>query len=349
MRQPCIAPESSRTPSTRPLSCFLCRSEDIRRHWEGSDKKFQGPGRFTYVKCHGCRLVCLHPRPSAQELAQYYPDHVTVVRRDGEGTWLEQARQWLKQIVAEEWYGYRPQPNVIRASHFRLLRKVMGFPFRPFLRQVPRQRSGGRVLDIGCGSGGYLAFLTKLGWTCHGIEPGPKSRAYAQEVLGLTVHHGPLQSCRFPDSFFDVVTMWHVIEHLPDPLETLQEIRRILKPDGIIMLRTPNVDSLEARLFRGHWYGLDPPRHLFVLAPDTIRAMLERSGFVITRLSYQYHFVDCSRSLLYLLSECKSSRLYRLLARRIWYFEVALVICSPLRRILGHGGAMHVEARKASS
>ena len=349
MTQPCIASESSMAPLTRPLSCFLCGSEEVQRHWEGSDKKFQGPGRFTYVKCRGCELVFLHPRPSTQELTQYYPDHVTVVRTGREGTWLEQGRQWLKQIVAEEWYGYRPLSNVIRTSHVRLLLKVLGFPLRPLLRQVPRQRSGGQVLDIGCGSGGYLAFLAKLGWTCHGIEPGPKSRAYAQSILGLTVHQGPLESCRFPDSFFDIVTLWHVIEHLADPLETLQEIRRILKSDGTVMLRTPNVESWEARLFRGHWYGLDPPRHLFVFAPGTIRAMLERSGFAMTRLSYQYHFVDCSRSLLYLLSECKSSHLYRLLARGIRYFEVALAICSPLRRVLGRGSAMHIEARKVLS
>lgn len=346
MPTPCTEREPSMLSPAQNAVCSLCGGQGVDRLWEGSDKKFRGPGRFLYVRCRGCGLVFLHPSPSDQEMAQYYPDHVTAVLREGQGTALETTRQWLKRVVAEDWYGYVTRHQT---SPVRLLRKALTLPFRPFLSQVPRQCPDGRVLDIGCGSGGYLAFLATLGWTCHGIEPGPKSRAYAQEVLGLTVHQGPLESCRFPEAFFDVVTMWHVIEHLPDPLGTLREVRRILKPDGLLMLRTPNVASWEARVFRGNWYGLDPPRHLFVCSPDTLRAMLARSGFVVTRLRYQYHFVDCSRSLLYVLKDRGLPGSRHVAARGIQCLELALLACAPLRRILGQGGAMHVDARRAGS
>ena len=204
-------------------ACMLCGSRDIIRLWEGTDKKFRGPGRFAYVTCRGCGLVFLHPRPPAQEVSRYYPDHVTPVLANSAASPLRM-KQRLKRMVAEDWYGYADDACAALSLPVGFFRKILTFPLRPLLSQIPQHRPGGRVLDIGCGSGGYLAFLASLAWACDGIEPGLKSRAYAQERLGLTVHPGPLESCGFPDSFFDVVTMWHVIEHLPDPLSTLVEI-----------------------------------------------------------------------------------------------------------------------------
>jgi 2-polyprenyl-3-methyl-5-hydroxy-6-metoxy-1,4-benzoquinol methylase len=349
MTQPYTALESGTTAAAGLLSCFLCGSLDITRLWEGSDKKFQGPGRFTYKQCGACGLVFLHPRPADQEMSRYYPDHVTPVRIGADASFREKTRQYLKRLVAEDWYGYSSGRRPVFKRLSSALRKAVTLPLRPLLRQLPRPRPGGRVLDIGCGSGAYLDFLASLGWTCHGIEPGANSRAYATEVLGLTVHQGPLETCRFPDSFFDVVTMWHVIEHLSDPLRTLYEIRRILKPDGVVMLRTPNVKSWEARLFRGNWYGLDPPRHFFLFAPTTMKSMLERSGFVVTRLHHMYHSVDCTRSLLYVFEDRGSAHAHRFVARWIRAIELGLTACSPLRRVFGQGGAMHVEACKALS
>lgn len=271
-------------------------------------------------------------------MAQYYPDHVMPVQPPG------RFRQRLKRVVAENWYGYRAD----RLTLIGLLRKAVTFPLRGALCQVPRKRQDGRVLDIGCGSGGYLAFLAGLGWTCHGVEPGSNSRDYAQGVLGLTVHPGPLKACRFPDQWFDVVTMWHVIEHLADPLETLREIHRVLKRDGIVLLRTPNVESWEARVFQGSWYGVDAPRHLYLFSPQTLGALLVKAGFVTTDVRYQCHAVDFSRSCLYALEDAGWTRARRFLAGWMGLLELLLATCSPLRRALGRGGAMQVTARKGS-
>jgi 2-polyprenyl-3-methyl-5-hydroxy-6-metoxy-1,4-benzoquinol methylase len=317
-------------------ACPLCGSREVHFLWHVTDKKFRGPGRFAYWRCAGCGLAMLHPRLSEKDLAPYYPDYVTVVRR------RDNFRQRLKRMVAEDWYGYgSDRPDVTG-----WLRKAATFPLRRLLSQLPYKRSGGRVLDIGCGSGGYLAFLADLGWTCEGIEQGPNSRRYAQQELGLTVHSDLRQLQNFPDRCFDVVTMWHVIEHLADPFETLGAVHRVLKPGGLLMLRTPNADSWEARLFQGRWYGVDAPRHLYLFSPGTLERCLARAGFVSTDIRYQYHPVDCSRSCLYAVEDAGWGRLGRVLARWAFLFESLLAACVPLRRALGRGGAVHVNAFK---
>ena len=202
--------------------CILCGRRESARLWEGSDKKHRGPGRFCYRQCQNCGLVFLFPPIPEDELGRYYPDYVTLVRAPSHTPVSHRIRQAVKQMVAEEWYGYASEDSLRCAWPLRFLRKVMPLPLRPLLCQVPCRQPEGRVLDIGCGSGGYLAFLAGLGWTCYGVEPAPNSRTYAQEVLGLNVHPGPLAACGFEAGSFDLVTMWHVIEHLPNPVETLR-------------------------------------------------------------------------------------------------------------------------------
>jgi 2-polyprenyl-3-methyl-5-hydroxy-6-metoxy-1,4-benzoquinol methylase len=329
--------------------CRLCGSGAVDPWAEGTDQKFGGAGRFSYRQCRECRLVFLHPPLSTRQLARYYPDHVTPVVRPGEGPRMQRIRQWLKHAVADEWYGYAKRPGFHGSPWKRLVRTAIGWPLRPLLAQVPPYRAGGRVLDVGCGSGGYLAFLSGLGWRCDGVETGEKSRTYARTVLGLDVRNGPLESCRYPDASFDVVTLWHVIEHLPDPAGTLREIRRILKPDGQLYLRTPNVQSWEAVWFRGHWYGLDPPRHLCLFSPETLERALRESGFSVTRMNNNYHVVDCSRSVLYGLRTRALDGPARLLAATMFAWEGLLTVLMPVRRLLGRGGAVHVEACKAGA
>lgn len=337
MKQPNpVIAESAREESGERPACGACGSRDVHFLWHAADKKFRGAGRFAYWRCAGCGLVMLHPRLKEEELAPYYPDHLTAVPpRDN-------FRQRLKRMVAEDWYGYgQGRPTVSD-----LLRKVVTFPLRPLLSQLPPRRPGGRVLDIGCGSGGYLAFLADLGWACEGIEQGATSRGYARKELGLTVHADLRKLQEFPKGCFDVVTMWHVIEHLPDPCGTLSAVHRVLKPDGILMLRTPNADSWEARLSQRYWYGVDAPRHLYLFSPAALEQCLARTGFAATEVFYQYHPVDCSRSCLYAVDDAVWGGLSRFLARWVFLFESLLVMGAPLRRVLGRGGAMHVTASK---
>lgn len=338
MKQPDpVIAEPEQVQADELRACRLCSSRDVHFLWQVTDKKFRGPGRFAYWRCAGCGLVVLHPRLEEKALAPYYPDYVTAVQR------RHDFRQRLKRMVAEDWYGYGTDRSAVTG----LLRKAATFPLRRLLSQLPHKRPGGRILDIGCGSGGYLAFLADLGWACEGIEQGPNSRRYAQQELGLTVHSDLRQLRDFPDRCFDVVTMWHVIEHLSDPAATLREIGRILKPDGLLLLRTPNVRSWESWLFGGNWYGLDPPRHLCLFSPVTMERLLRQCGFSVALMRQDYHVVDCSRSLLYALQDRTGESVYRAAQRLVPATELLLTLCAPLRRLLGRGGALHVEAGKA--
>jgi 2-polyprenyl-3-methyl-5-hydroxy-6-metoxy-1,4-benzoquinol methylase len=188
-------------------------------------------------------------------------------------------------------------------------------------------RPGGRLLDVGCGSGGWLRFMKSLGWNVEGVDFDPVAVAAASKQ-GLTVHSGSLPDQAFEPASFDAVTLSHVIEHVHDPLALLTECNRILKPDGNLVLLTPNNQSLGHRLFKRNWRGLEPPRHIHVLNAPTIQSLMEQAGFesvlVRTGISSKNIFV---RSLLLRsglegnVHDAKAGRFTKLLARTLVFVE----------------------------
>ena len=142
----------------------------------------------------------------------------------------------------------------------------------------------GRLLDVGCGNGRFLAQMRKLGWEVVGVEPDPEAVRIAKERFGLEVFQGTLEEAGFPDNSFDAITMNHVIEHVPDPIRLLAECRRVLKPGGKLVVVTPNIWSLGRRLFGEHWRGWEVPRHLFLFSPKSLRTCAERAGLVVQNL-----------------------------------------------------------------
>jgi 2-polyprenyl-3-methyl-5-hydroxy-6-metoxy-1,4-benzoquinol methylase len=146
-------------------------------------------------------------------------------------------------------------------------------------RRLPPER-GKRALDIGASNGFYLVELRNKGWEVHGVEVDAEAARYAREQYGLSIRTGAAEDVLgdFPDEHFDLVTMWHVLEHLFDPLQVLSEVRRILKPGGILMLELPNLHCLPSALFGKYWGYLDVPRHLYHFTPQTLSTMLAKAG-----------------------------------------------------------------------
>jgi SAM-dependent methyltransferase len=142
-----------------------------------------------------------------------------------------------------------------------------------------RWQSGGRLLDVGCATGEFSARMAEHGWQVQGVEPSPQAAAVARETYGLDVAESSLTQARFPDRHFDAVTLWDVLEHVPDPLAELAEIHRVLKVGGVLAISLPNLRSFDAALFGQYWIGLDMPRHLHVIPPTLLESMLERCGF----------------------------------------------------------------------
>jgi SAM-dependent methyltransferase len=148
------------------------------------------------------------------------------------------------------------------------------------LREVERRREAGKLLDVGCGKGGFLRAARDRGWRCFGVEISPQASDDARR-MGLDVATGRFEDVHYPDGFFDVITMYHVLEHLHDPREALSKAYQLLKSEGLLVVAVPNFDSLQARIFRQRWYHLDAPRHLYHSTPRTLKMLLHEAGFKI--------------------------------------------------------------------
>jgi SAM-dependent methyltransferase len=141
-------------------------------------------------------------------------------------------------------------------------------------------RTGGRLLEVGCGSGAVLEILRDAGWQAEGVDFDPAAAATARR-RGLTVHVGSLDAQNLPAGRFDAIVMRHVIEHIHDPRGLLRECRRLLRSDGTLALLTPNADGLGHRTFRSDAFYVDPPRHLHLFNPRNLRRMVEEAGFSV--------------------------------------------------------------------
>jgi len=151
--------------------------------------------------------------------------------------------------------------------------------FQKNLRVVERYAPAkGKILDVGAAAGFFLKVAQESGWEPYGVEPSQWLSRYGREKLGMDIKQGTLRGSTYPDGFFDVVTMWDVLEHVTDPLSELREIRRILKRDGILIINYPDIGTWMAKLAGRHWWFLLSV-HLTYFSQDTLKLMLEEAGF----------------------------------------------------------------------
>jgi len=203
------------------------------------------------VRCRACGLVYQSPRPTITEMSEHYPPEY--------------------EPYVDHAAGREPNP---------LLKRAYAYGVQKRTRYVTRRKHGGRLLDIGCASGTFLLGMrAHRGWQVQGVEPSAQIAEYARSMHNLDVFPGTLEEANFPGETFDCVTMWDVLEHVHDPMSTLREINRVLKHDGILVIRVPNLASWDATLFGNAWAGLDAPRHLYVFRPETLKAMLAQANF----------------------------------------------------------------------
>lgn len=150
---------------------------------------------------------------------------------------------------------------------------------KKILNKLKKISKKGRILDIGCATGFLLDEARQKGWEAHGVELSKWCVEHAKNNLGLNVFCGLLKDARFEDDFFDAVVLNDVIEHLSDPKDTLAEIRRVLKKDGIICINTPDIDSMLSKLLKAKWWGINQA-HLFYFTKLTLSKMLKSTGFL---------------------------------------------------------------------
>ena len=296
-----ISPE---TPDGGSPSCPLCSSTEIAVHLE-VPVAAGGPARISRVlKCRPCSFRFTHPRPSAEEIARLYPETYGPYQRGelsgsevfnrGAST-RDRIKNRLKWCVLRQRYGYAdlPPPQASAAVNRLgdLLHRPLGGLFyramRYYYPRIPQGRFGGKALDVGCGNGAHLLLLKRLGWEVAGFDLAdhtvPEVRA-----AGIPVHTGALEELVSRAGGFDLITMWHVLEHVANPRQTLRSLRRLLAPEGVLMLEVPCSDSLAAKLFGRHWVGYDLPRHLSHFSVKTARRLLDEEGFAVVRQGWSW-------------------------------------------------------------
>jgi SAM-dependent methyltransferase len=153
---------------------------------------------------------------------------------------------------------------------------------RQVAKYVPQ---GGRILDVGCGNGGFLKTMQRYNFKVEGTEWTETSARRAAMESNLTVYAGDLLTLDLPRRRYDAISLWHVFEHLTKPFETLRLAYDLLDDSGVLFLSMPNHESWQARVFGTSWFHLDPPRHLFGFGPRSIRTALRLAGFEVDSCS----------------------------------------------------------------
>jgi SAM-dependent methyltransferase len=214
-------------------------------------RKFAREAGWTYILCRDCGLVRIDPFPDRVFLQEHYRDYLPSAPEE-----VEQWRRMSRVVV----------------------RKSAGL----LTEELPRP---GRILDVGCAYGFFLEEMRNRGWAVEGIEISPTGRRYASEVLGLEVSVRGLPDPGREPASFDAVTLFYVIEHLPDPREVLAEVRRLLRPGGALLLRWPHTTPI-VKVLRPWAERLElyhSPSHLFDFSPSTLGCLLEQTGFTAIR------------------------------------------------------------------
>lgn len=262
------------------LQCPVCGgAKKGPLHTSLEDQLFGAPGQWSYDECYSCGLVFLSPRPTRMDIGKAYADYSTHLTLPLPDTLLRRLRSYLRTGYLAGRYGYLEGIGTVQRVAGLLLYLHPGQ--REYvdgsIMHLPASRRG-RVLDVGCGAGETLTELRRLGWQTEGVEPDPRAAEHAIR-RGLDVKVGLLEDQRYPSGSFDAITMSHVIEHVHDPIVLLAECRRVLKPNGLLVVTTPNVKSLGHHLFGRHWRVLEVPRHLTVFSRETLTLALHEAGF----------------------------------------------------------------------
>lgn len=266
------------------LSCLLCDSKGTLLYQNLRDCLFDASGTWTLMRCPKCGLVWLNPRPVPQDIGKLYEQYFT--RNAAKCVSLfPGVKRIIRDAVLASCLGYNTSSGPLQKALGKSLSWIG--PIREMVELSVMKLNGqrkGKLLDVGCGSGHFLAKMRELGWEVAGVEPAGQAVKVAKERFGLSVYEGTLEEVNFPDDTFDAITMHQVIEHVWDPMGTLQECRRVLKSSGRLVIVTPNIKSLGDRLFREAWRGLEVPRHLYLFSPCTLRVCAEQAGLQVKHL-----------------------------------------------------------------
>ena len=227
------------------IHCPWCNSEQQHPYLTVKDH-FLSQEVFEVLECEQCGLLFTHPRPDPDRIGAYYESDAYLSHQEN--------KTGLVPTLYEK----------VKAVNLRRKRKLA-------LDVVKH----GRLLDIGCGVGDFLRVVKDQGWDVVGIEPSDQAKSIAAKRLGFTPLD-PSDACNLPEHTFDVITLWHVFEHVDDLHAQMAVFERLLKPGGLLLLALPNYQSFDAKHYKDAWAAWDVPRHLNHFNKDFLcRAILD--------------------------------------------------------------------------
>jgi 2-polyprenyl-3-methyl-5-hydroxy-6-metoxy-1,4-benzoquinol methylase len=228
-------------------NCPVCKSESFKNFLIVKDHTVSQES-FVIVQCDECDFKFTNPRPTKKEIGKYYK--------------------------SEDYISHSNKSNNLIGKIYQIVRYKT---LNDKLNLINKLHKKGALLDIGCGTGHFLTVCQKAGWMINGIEPDEQANKIAQSKTGTDIGSDFLEEKY--NQKFDIITMWHVLEHVHDLEEYIQKLSNVLSSTGKLVIAVPNSESYDASTYRENWAAYDVPRHLYHFTSSTIQKLLIRHGF----------------------------------------------------------------------
>ena len=268
--------------------CPVCESKRLEKYFVGEDKLLGTKGKYPLSKCVECNASFLNPQPSNDELKKHYSkDKYYSLQNIDESS----LRLKLKLKLYNTYFN---------KSKTNLFERILYSPFK-FIIRGTNIIKGNKILDVGSGSGQFIYEMKRLGMDSYGIEPSDFDEKTVRKS-GLNVKKGFLKRGIYKKNFFDVITINHVLEHVSNPREVLEEIHNILKPGGVFIVGVPNSNSIARKIFEKNWLAYDVPRHLINYSDENLPDFLNQFGFKVKNIRYNSRPNQFSSSIYFFLN-----------------------------------------------
>lgn len=275
----------------RPATvCMACGCPGQLHYENLADRLYSASGKWNLRKCTNqeCGLFWLDPMPLEKEIHKAYLEYYT----HGSDTNIANQDNFVGRTIGHIRKGYWAQKYNYSVESVPRWERMLSFmayllpcrrPNLDFNVKYLPANPGGRLLEVGCGSGDSLKTMQDLGWQAEGVEVDNAATAHARSI-GMNVHSGILEEQDYPEGYFDAIVINHVIEHVHDIRSLLIKCYEILKPGGRLVIVTPNIESWGHRIYQSAWLHLDAPRHLFIFSPNSLQTLASEAGFNISNI-----------------------------------------------------------------